>query len=199
MATSTKKIGFLGGSFNPIHYGHLFIASEIQIKLSLDKIFFMPTGFPPHKNRKDILDIKKRIKMIDLAIKNDRRFKISDLEITEKKKSYSIETLRKIKGKYNLSGKQIVFIIGMDSFLDLPGWKDADTLLEMCSFAVVPRPGYILRECCKYKNRCVFLDGPNMGISSSEIRRRIKCKEKITYLVPEKVEQYIIKNKLYQS
>ena len=193
------QIGILGGTFDPIHYGHLLIAEEVREQFKLDKILFVPTARPPHKRETTITDFRHRYKMALLATGNNPYFMVSDLEIFHLGKSYTIKTIKELEKKYKDKKLKIYFIIGTDSALEISTWKDIDELIELCKFITVPRPHYDLKKIDdKYKEKMCILKFPLVDISSIKIRERVKEERSIKYLVPELVEEYIYKNKLYK-
>lgn len=133
------RLGLLGGSFNPIHWCHLSIAQATREVLDLDQILFIPAGAPPHKQPGSLAPAAHRYEMVRLAIQDVPHFGLSDLEIRREGKSYSIDTIRAIQRHYG-ADTALFFIIGLDAFLDLPSWKEAQTLLETCHFVVISRP-----------------------------------------------------------
>ncbi|MFH1612826.1 MAG: nicotinate-nucleotide adenylyltransferase [bacterium] len=194
---SQIKWGILGGTFNPIHNGHLIIAKEIQEIFSLEKILFIPSANPPHK-KIEIIDKSHRFNMVKLAISSNPNFSISDIEMKKSGKSYSIETIQKLKKKYPVI--DFYFIIGIDAFLEIFKWKKALKLISICNFIVINRQGYKLEDISeKVKKQVIIQEISNIDISSSKIRTLIKNKKSIKYLVPEKVEQYIEIKGIYQN
>ena len=134
------KIGILGGTFNPIHLGHLHLAHEVRSKLDLDEIWFIPTGTPPHKTDEELASPADRFEMVRLGISGHPFFKISDIELKRVEKSYSIDTVRAFKKTYPRD--EFFFMIGLDAFMDIPSWKESAALLQSVHFIVVSRPGY---------------------------------------------------------
>lgn len=188
-----KRIGILGGTFNPPHLGHLILAQEALKKLKLDKIIFIPASIPPHK---EIEDNKAhlRYKMISLASRGNPRFKVSKIELERKTISYSVDTLRILKNKYG-KNTEIFFIAGSDSLNELESWKNIGEVLKLANFVIAIRPGFPIR---KLKRRVKFIEIPLLDISSSMIRKRIKASKSIRYLVPEKVRKFITRHRLYK-
>lgn len=196
-------LGIIGGTFNPIHNGHLLAAEYARCELKLEKVIFMPAARPPHKEGPDILDGGIRLKMIELAIEGNPDFAVSSLELIRPGPSYTVDTLNHYRVHY--PGKNIYFIMGADSLLLFNTWKDVDVLAEKGRFVVVTRPGYrfewdkeplaslpdILRE------HSVFLEIPGIDISSSDIRKRVREGKSIRYMLPDKVESYIRELGLY--
>lgn len=191
------KIGLMGGTFNPIHLGHLKIASKVLDCLGLAKVIFVPSGNPPHKQLKDITDASHRLKMIELAIDRDNRFGVSDMEVKREGKSYTLDTIKQAKALYS-ADTDVYFITGADMALDLPNWKDPLEILSISHVVAVERPGFSLKKLEEsYKNKIITLEGISIDISSTDIRKRIKRGESIKDLVPESVEKYIRDNNLY--
>jgi len=216
------KIGVFGGTFNPIHYGHLCAAEEARERLSLDKILFIPSGNPPLKT-KDLAAAIHRYKMTRLACVKNRMFDVLDIECITTEKSYTVNTVRKLLDIY--SGSDLYLILGIDTFLDLPNWWKPEELISLSNFAIVSRPGsrfidllsspYLkIRDAylkkldssalrshtikLKTRKELAMLNITPMGISSTEIRKRIKQSLSIKYMLPEEVESYIISNRLYK-
>ena len=197
------KIGIMGGTFNPIHHGHLILSEYIRIEANLDKIVFIPTGVPPHKYDVDVLDGETRLKMVELAIENNPYFISSDIEVNRTKMTYTIDTLIELKEMYK--DCKLSMIIGSDTLLSLYTWKDFSKVLSLINFIVADRLGLntddVLSEIERLKDsfgaNIVNIDSPVIDISSTSIRDRLKKGLSIKYLVPEVIEEYILKNNLY--
>ena len=187
-----KRIGILGGSFNPVHLGHLRLAEVAYQQLKLDKVIFIPAYLSPHKKRERLASASKRYRMVALAIKGNLRFQISDIELKRKGVSYSVDTVRQLKATFSTS--KLYFIVGSDFLKQITQWKDIKVLAKLCKFAVAQRPGHASKK--NFPKMQVIKMNP-LEISSSDIRRRIRNKKSIRYLVPEDVRQYIFKKKLY--
>lgn len=187
------QIGILGGTFNPIHMGHLILAEEALHKLRLDKVIFVPTYIPPHKNIDAKIDPRHRLKMTEIAIEGNPAFTVSAIELDAKKKSYSVDTLREFKKFYG-DAAQFYFITGSDLLKDLFSWKDVKDIFKMSKFIVANRPGYPVKDVPEEVETVVITP---IEVSSEDIRKRLKERRSIRYLVPENVRQYIIKRKLY--
>lgn len=187
-----NRIGILGGSFNPIHLGHLRLAEIAAQQLKLDKVIFVVSYLPPHKRKETLAGALKRYQMVTLAIKGNSQFQISDIELNRKGISYSVDTVRQLKAIFGDS--KLYFIVGSDFLKQFTQWKDIRALAKLCKFAVAQRAGYISKKTF-VKMRIVTMN--YMEISSSDIRWRIRSKKSIRYLVPEDVRQYILKKKLY--
>ena len=196
------KTGLYGGTFDPLHNGHLKVAQSAKNLLQLDRIIFIPAGDPPHKTNQNITDKKHRLSMVSLACKAEGA-QVSDWELLKKEKSYSIETIRHFKELY--PEDELFFIIGADSFRDLPSWWHYRELMELCSLVVVSRPD-VLKETLLSRfagdekpPRVFFLDDIFVDISSTQIREMVKKGEDISRLVPSAVSDYILKNGLYKG
>ena len=187
------RIGILGGTFNPIHIGHLILAEEAYFKLKLDKLIFVPAFMPPHKDSQDIINAKDRLEMVRLAIEDNAAFEVSTYEIDSKKKSYSIDTLREFRNIYGKDA-QLCFITGSDSLKDLFSWKNINDIFKISKFIVANRPGYPVKDLPKEADTVVITP---IEVSSEDIRRRLKEGRSIRYLVPEKVRKHIIEHRLY--
>jgi len=188
------RIGILGGTFNPIHIGHLVLAEEAKEKLNLEKVIFVPVYIPPHKKDKEITEADDRLKMVSLAIRGNPSFEASTFEIDSKATSYSIETLREFKRKYGEDTK-LFFITGADSLGELFSWKGLDEIFKLSQFIVANRPGYDIANLPKEVEAVTITP---LEISSSQIRRKIKEGKSIRYLVPEAVREYISAKGLYK-
>lgn len=189
------KVGILGGTFDPVHNGHLILASETKNVLGLDRIIFVPAFLPPHKKRK-ILNIEHRLNMLRLALKGCDCFEISTYEVEQKKECFTVDTLRHFQD--NMPNVELFFIAGSDNLSQLHTWKNPETIFTLAKFVTATRPkteGF--EQFRKIYKKIKFVKISALDISSSEIRRRVKCKKRIKYLVPDLVGEYISKNKLY--
>jgi nicotinate-nucleotide adenylyltransferase len=187
------KIGILGGTFNPIHLGHLILAEEAREKLGLDKIIFVPAYLPPHKESLDIAPAGMRLEMVRLATKGNRNFLVSDIEIKRDGRSYTIDTIKEFKRKYPKD--DLYFVIGSDLLNYLEGWKDLSEIIRIVKFIAATRPGYPLEKIPAHISTLAIRA---VDISGFEIRRAIKQDKSFRYLVPDTVYRYINKNKLYK-
>ena len=198
----SKKIGIMGGTFDPIHYAHLATAEFIRDKYNLDKIVFIPSGNPPHKNI-DITNKYDRYNMVLLATANNKNFLVSNIEVERQSKTYTIDTLRELKQTYPSS--EIYFITGADAICDIETWKDVADNFKLATFIAATRPGISLLRAQekienlikKYNAKIISVYVPSLDISSTYIREQLKDRKSIRYLVPENVENYIYQNKLY--
>jgi nicotinate-nucleotide adenylyltransferase len=187
------KIGILGGTFNPIHIGHLILAEEVREKLELDKVIFVPTYIPPHKQNSDVAAAVERLRMVKAAIKGNLHFFASDIEIKRKGPSYTVDTVKALNKKF--PGDEMYFITGSDLLKYLDEWKDFRALLRLVKFVVATRPGYPLEKIPSYVRRVSIRA---VDVSAFEIRQCIKGRKSFRYLVPESVFVYINKKKLYK-
>lgn len=190
------KIGIFGGTFNPIHLGHLVLAEEVREKLGLDKVFFIPAYLPPHKEEKDLLSAEERLKMVKIALKGNPYFEALDTEIKRKGLSYSIDTLRALRQKYPSSNVKFFFIVGSDALKYLNDWKDIEDLMKLSKFIVATRPGYLLKNLPK---KILPLAVESIDVSGFRIRERLKNNEAVRYLLPKEVYAYIKQKGFYKK
>ena len=188
------KIGILGGTFNPVHIGHLLLAQESVEELGLDKLVFLPSYIPPHKSRAELINPEDRFNMLLIAIRGNPIFEVSRLEIEKRGTSYSVESLKEFRNLYGVEA-ELFFVTGSDSLKELSTWKDLNSIFRMAKFVVAERAGYSLEGVPEGAN---IISISRVEISSSEIRERIKENRPIRYLVPDGVREYIEKNKLYK-
>ena len=200
-----KKIAVMGGTFNPIHNGHLVAAEFVRQELGIERVIFIPTGNPPHKNTNPMYN-EHRYLMTVLATVNNPHFEVSRLEIDRQGYTYTIDTITKLKKRCSADCK-IYFISGADAILQILQWKEPEKLLSMCEFVAVTRPGNNIKELektvsmlkDKYKGKITLIEIPALSISSTNIRHRILANKSIKYLLPSNVEDYIHKFSLYQA
>ena len=193
-----RKIGLFGGSFDPIHNGHLQIATAARDQLSINEILFIPAAIPPHKEHITLTETKHRLCMVQLAVEGYPNFKASDLEIKRNGISYTIDTLTYFLDNYNLSSAQLHFIIGADSLANLHLWLEPERILKSCRLVVYNRIGVDLEAVNEnIKRKVFFLNSPLIDISSTTIRNKIRSGESLVELIPDKVADYILKNGLY--
>jgi nicotinate-nucleotide adenylyltransferase len=191
--SSGRRVGILGGTFNPVHVGHLAIAQWAAEKLRLDKLIFVPCSAPPHKTSKGVIAAEHRLQMVKLAIAGNPKFDVSDFEIKRGGRSYSIDTVKYFRESLPRQTK-IYFIVGGDAVPGLKKWQRIDEILRMATMVAINRKGFEKRR-SEYPVK--WLTMPEIDISSSKIRRQIRAGENITYLVPQKLLAYILKQKLY--
>ncbi len=203
--SETMKIGILGGTFDPPHFGHLRIAEEVREFLNLKKVIFVPAGYPPHKKEGTYSSFSHRFEMVKLAIKDNPFFEVSDIEKDENP-SYTLKTLQKLQKL--LPSCQLFFILGIDAFSSIDSWWHWEKLFKYAKFVVVRRPleGEILKKKISHllqlpfvKKKVLFFENSTLfEISSTQIRELVKAGRSIKYLLPEKVEEYILEHYLYK-
>ena len=194
MATSRgQRIGILGGTFNPIHLGHLLIAQDALEQGRLERVKFIPTATPPHKVVPDLASAQHRWQMVRRAIRGNARFEADDIELERGGVSYSVETVRELQRRH--PGVRFCLIIGADSLQELHMWREAAWLARECEFIVLARPGYPARSRLRLKSTLV--NGHLCEIASREIRARVAGGKSIRYLVPGAVFRYIHAHQLY--
>lgn len=192
------RIGLMGGTFDPIHNGHLVAAEETRVALSLERVLFIPAGRPWQKERSDVTSAKHRLEMTKLATADNDHFDVSSIEIEREGPTYTIDTLQAVGTEH--PGAELHFITGADATLEILTWKDPEEALQLATFVAVTRPGHDLGKLSSlgYRARIVVLEIPALAISSSDIRRRVSEGRPIRYLVPESVRLYIDENGLYR-
>ncbi|MBQ5708775.1 MAG: nicotinate-nucleotide adenylyltransferase [Anaerotignum sp.] len=201
-----KSIAIMGGTFDPIHNGHLVTAEAVRHRFKVDRVVFIPTGRPAHKLNKKVTHNEHRYLMTVLATMRNENFEVSRIEIDRPGATYTIDTIEELK-KICRPDVRLYFITGADAINQIMSWKQPERLLTLCDFVAVTRPGYDkarlfedigeIRE--KYASRIHFMEVPALAISSSDIRDRAKKGEPIKYLLPQEVEDYIHKFGLYQD
>jgi nicotinate-nucleotide adenylyltransferase len=218
------KVGVFGGTFNPIHYGHLRAAEEVREKLGFDRILFIPSGKPPLKT-KDIAAVAHRFEMARLAVLDNTFFEISDIETKRTGKSYTVKTIENLKKE--CPSMEFYLILGIDAFLDTPNWRHPERLIELANFVIISRPGFrfadlrqspyiqkinsrnlkriddaeqdICTLALESRREAVLIGITPMQISATVIRNALKEGKSIKYLLPAEVRSYIINNKLYKN
>ncbi len=194
----SRKKGIMGGTFDPIHYGHLVTAEEVRDFFDLDEVIFVPSARPPHKIGQTLTDPEHRYLMVVLATITNPYFRVSRVEIERPGPSYSVDTVRYFRSLWG-DDTEIFFITGADAFAQISGWNNPEELLRLCTFVAASRPGYTLSLPEVFRERVRVIEVSALAISSSEIRRRVRQGESIKYLLPEAVENYIYKNGLYRT
>lgn len=187
------RIGILGGTFDPIHLGHIYLAEKVLKKLSLGKIIFIPAYLPPHKRGIKITPARHRYNMVKLGAGKKKNFSVSAMELRRKGRSYSVETLERLKQKYGRSS-ELFFITGSDSLRELSKWKNIKEVLNLCRFVVIKRPHFGIKNA---EAGFILLDIGAKDISATNIRKRLAKELPISKLVPKAVDNYIAKNRLY--
>ena len=210
------SLGVFGGTFNPVHLAHLRLAEEVREALALERVLFVPAADPPHKDR-DLAAANQRLEMVQLAIASNPSFEALDIELRRPGPSYSVDTLRVLSQRY--AGETLWFLMGTDTLAELDTWHEPETFLGLTNIAVVGRPGSLhcaLELLLPEPLAGSFVSGPGLlrhpsgleirsvpfpplGVSASEIRRRVARGASIRYLVPGTVIDYIQKNRLYEG
>lgn len=197
------KLAIMGGTFNPVHIGHLVCAEEAVSQYGLDRVVFMPTGLPPHKEIKGGTSAEARYLMTAIATAANPRFYISRFEIDKKDLCYTVDTMRHFRGE--MPDAELFFITGADAVLEILGWKDPEELLQTATLIAATRPGYPLDKLSEITDRLPqqgrvnMMEIPAIGISSSLIRERVAQGRSIRYLVPKGVARFIEKEGLYRK
>lgn len=197
------KIGILGGTFDPVHNGHIKVAEEVRSQLDLTKVVFLPASQPWLKSDRPISPAAHRVEMVRLAIATYPYFELSLVEINRFGPSYTVDTIEELRGKLG-TGAELFFILGWDSFPHLPRWKEPTRLIKLCRLVVVPRPGYKLPDLKQLETlipgllkNVILLDRPEIDVSATQIRKRVVEGLSISHLVPAPVAEYIKQKKLY--
>ena len=202
---SNVLVGLVGGTFDPIHLGHLLVAEEARVRLGLEEVVFIPTGQPWMKAERDLSPTHHRLNMVRLAVASNPFFRASSLEIDRPGLTYTIDTLREFHR--DASGRDdFYFILGIDSLKEFHRWREPAKILELCTLVAVPRPGHPDMDLSfmddvqpSASKKVVALDGLAIGISGTEIRRRVGLGLSVRYQVPEDVERYMYRYGLYRD
>jgi len=199
------KVGVLGGTFDPVHIGHLIIAEAVQVQLRLEKVLFVPAGQPWLKLQHPITPVGYRVEMLRLAILPNLYFELSNVEVERSGPSYTIDTMVELRNRLGAQA-DLFFILGCDALAQFAEWKEPSKLIQLCKLAVVPRANLAFsaledleRHIPGITDRVSYVATPIIDISSSQIRERVARGLSIRYLVPDKVEEYIAQRRLYRS
>lgn len=198
------RIGILGGTFDPIHYGHLVVAEECRFQLQLDKMLLVPAGQPPHKRGRAAASAADRAAMVELAIANNAGLAVSRLEIERPGLSYTVDTVAQLREQYG-AHVELFFVIGLDSLQELLSWREPRRLLQMCKLVAVSRPGYtfdlapLVAALPEALERILHVATPELNIASSDLRARVAAGRPIRYQLPEAVVEYIYRRGLYRG
>jgi nicotinate-nucleotide adenylyltransferase len=193
-----RRIGVMGGTFDPIHHGHLVAASEVASRFSLDEVVFVPTGQPWQKSNDPVSPAEDRYLMTVIATASNPRFSVSRVDIDRPGETYTIDTLRDLRAERG-SEAEFYFITGADALAMMISWRDAEDLFKLAHFVGCTRPGHQLTLTDLPADRLTLLEIPALAISSTECRERVRGGHPIWYLVPDGIVQYISKRKLYQD
>lgn len=198
-----SKIGIMGGTFNPIHYGHLLLAESAYEQFSLDTVLIMPNKHPQYRMISSEISEEHRTKMIQLAITSNSHFQLSYEELNRDGATYTVDTLRALTTRH--PDNSYYFIMGADSLFHFESWKDTKDICRLCEIIAAPRVGQVSADlesqidylCAKFDARIHLLNSPNLDISSHGIRKKIRNHQTFKYLLPETVEEYIREHRLY--
>ena len=192
------KLGIFGGSFNPPHIGHLIVAESVRDQLQFEKILFIPSANPPNKHDRSVAPAMDRLQMTRLAVQGNSDFDVSDIEAQRGGISYTIDTVTALAALYPKAN--ISLIIGTDNLLEFQTWKSPDEILSKVDLVAMTRPGFSTQaDHGKLSKFVTFVNVPQIGISGTEIRRRVKTGRTIRYLVPQAVQEFIVKRGLYRE
>jgi nicotinate-nucleotide adenylyltransferase len=192
-----RRVGIMGGTFDPIHNGHLVAASEVADRFGLDEVVFVPTGQPWQKADEPVSSAEDRYLMTVIATASNPGFRVSRAEIEREGPTYTVDTLRDFRAEYGPKA-QLFFITGADALEKILSWKDTDQMFELAHFIGVTRPGFPLSAAHVPADAVSLVQVPAMAISSTDCRARVAAGKPVWYLVPEGVVQYIAKRRLYQ-
>jgi nicotinate-nucleotide adenylyltransferase len=195
------RVGMMGGTFDPIHVGHLAIADDVREALDLERILFVPAGMPPHKPAGAVTSVAHRLAMVEAAIEDNEAFELSRVEVDRPGPSYTVDTVEALSASFD-----VTVILSAETFHELPSWHEPDRLFAAAKVAVVPREGYaapdpawLAQAFPGREDRVRYVEAPHLGVSSTGIRARIAAGRTIRYLVPGAVASYIDAHRLYQA
>ena len=203
-ASAARRLGLLGGTFDPPHFGHLVAAQEAFVALGLERVLFLPAGRPPHKQGVSVSAVEHRVEMTRLAIAGDPRFALSLADVERPGTSYTVELLAALRRQLG-PAPELYFVVGMDSLLELPTWRDPAGVLRLARLVAVHRPGYrppdlstLEAQVPGARERVTLLAAPGIDVSSTELRARAAAGRPIRYLVPDAVAAYVAEHRLYR-
>jgi nicotinate-nucleotide adenylyltransferase len=198
---STQRLGILGGTFDPPHYGHLALAENARVQLALERVLFVPAGQQPLKQDRATSPVRHRVAMVEAAIAGNPAFAVSHVDVERPGPHYTHEMLGLVREAYPET--DLFFLIGSDSLAQLPEWRDPDSIVQQARLVVMPRPGWDVDAAAlelavpAMHERLIWLDAPHLGIAASDLRRRVRTGLPLRYLVPPAVEAYIREVELY--
>jgi nicotinate-nucleotide adenylyltransferase len=199
-----RRLGIMGGTFDPIHFGHLVAAQETAAVLNLERVLFVPTAQPPHKVGELVSPVEHRVTMVSIAIANNPRFELSTIELERGGLSYTVDTARELRRRH--PHHELYFIIGMDSLAELPSWHDPEGILEIARIAAVYRSGWEVvdleeldRQVRGAAERVSIVPIPGLDISSTDLRDRIIAGRPLRYLMPDPIVAYIAEQALFRD
>lgn len=194
-----RRVGVMGGTFDPVHHGHLVAASEVAHRFRLDEVVFVPTGQPWQKRDRPVTPAEDRYLMTVIATAADPRFRVSRVDVDREGPTYTVDTLRDLRAEYAADGTdvELFFITGADALGSIASWHDSAELLDLAHFVGVTRPGHVLTASGLPEDSVTLVEIPALAISSTDCRERVGRGEPIRYLVPEGVVEYVAKRHLY--
>jgi len=198
-----RRIGVIGGTFDPIHYGHLAAAEEARVRMNLERVLFVVAGVPPHKLNEEVTPVEHRLAIVSLAVASNPYFAISNVDVDRPGPSYTVDTISILQEQWGQE-TEIYFIMGLDSLVELPTWHQPQRLIQSCRLVAVRRPRFEIdmsqleASLPGISSRVEIIDMPEVDISSSDLQRRVREGLPIKYQVPEEVERYINDHELYQ-
>lgn len=199
------RLGILGGTFDPPHYGHLVVAQEAFVSLGLERVLFTPAGRPPHKLGVPVSPLEHRVRMVELAIADDPRFSLSRADLRAERPSYTLELLGRLRAECPPDA-ELFFLVGMDSLADLPTWHRPEEVLQACVLVAVHRPGYpevdpraLGPAVARLADRVCVLRAPGVDVSSTDLRRRAAEGRPLRYLTPDPIVAYVAEQGLYRG
>jgi nicotinate-nucleotide adenylyltransferase len=198
MAEGPTRLGVMGGTFDPIHHGHLVAASEVASRFELDEVIFVPSGQPWQKTTRKVSSAEDRYLMTVIATASNPRFSVSRVDIDRPGPTYTIETLRELRAQRGTAA-EFFFITGADALAQILTWRDADELFGLAHFVGCTRPGHTLANPGLPRGRVSLVEVPALAISSTDCRDRVQRGEPVWYLVPDGIVQYINKRRLYRE
>ena len=200
----SDRVGLLGGTFDPVHHGHLMLAEEARYSLALDRVLFVPAGQPPHKLHEPHTAPTHRVRMLELAIAGNPAFGISRVDLDRPGPHYSVDMVRRVRDELGQE-TELFFLMGLDSLASILAWHQPAELLAQCRLVVAHRPGFnfdlaaLTEKLPILEDRLYFVEMPLIEIAGADLRRRVQCDQPIRYQVPEAVRHYIVEQGLYQT
>jgi len=196
-----RRVGVMGGTFDPVHHGHLVAASEVAHRFALDEVVFVPTGRPWQKDARDVAPAEDRYLMTVIATASDPRFRVSRVDVDRDGPTYTVDTLRDLRAEYDASSvpTELFFITGADALASIASWRDSDEVLGLAHFVGVTRPGHALTDPGLPEGSVTLVEVPALAISSTDCRARVAAGAPIRYLVPDGVLEYVAKRGLYRA
>ncbi|HEY5134551.1 MAG TPA: nicotinate-nucleotide adenylyltransferase [Candidatus Nanopelagicales bacterium] len=196
-----RRVGVMGGTFDPVHHGHLVAASEVAHRFALDEVVFVPTGRPWQKDDRDVAPAEDRYLMTVIATASDPRFRVSRVDVDRGGPTYTVDTLRDLRAEYDAASVQteLFFITGADALASIASWRESDEVLGLAHFVGVTRPGHALTDPGLPEGSVTLVEVPALAISSTDCRARVAAGAPIRYLVPDGVLEYVAKRGLYRA